>query len=114
MAVAKHAETHRRFLIRLVERRCEQEPSWRGQVPLSVLEETKLVMHFDLRDGTRIAVAGKMAGETRTWSFEELAVMVNSGATAEDLITANRLKEAWDMEYDGIDRPPRRRRAAQS
>lgn len=73
LKVAPRPDKFRRYLIRLVERRCEREPEWTLQLPLSVLEETNLRLPFRTPGGRTIEVCGRGVPE-RAWSFAELAV----------------------------------------
>ena len=72
--VARVSSTFRRYMIRLVEIRCQAEPDWRRRVPMSVLEETSLEMRFRQRTtGLEIVVKGLGRNEPREWGFKELA-----------------------------------------
>lgn len=76
LAVAREPTTFRRYLVRLIEIRCEEEGhAWTGVVPLDVLEESAVTMSFRAGD-TVLEVKGRLAAGDRVWSFAELAMLV--------------------------------------
>lgn len=50
LKVASRPDAFRKYMLRLVEIRCTEEPDWRGMVPVSVLDETALVLKLRNRN----------------------------------------------------------------
>lgn len=48
--VGGRPDAFRKYMLRLVEIRCTEEPDWRGMVPVSVLDETALVLKLRNRN----------------------------------------------------------------
>lgn len=82
----------RAYLLRLVELRAEAEPKWVREVPVSILDETRVMR--DLRDratGRTFVVGGRRAGKTVQLRWTMLALeaadfqLITSAITALDL-----------------------------
>lgn len=77
LAVAANPKSFRRFLVRLVELRVESDKAWSLQVPLDVLDETRLVLPFLTPSGDRWEVGGAKADPMKiTHRFWELALAI--------------------------------------
>jgi hypothetical protein len=77
--VAANVKTFRRYMIRLIEIRWDEDRdhTWRNDLTLSVLEESKITMHAIHRpSGTPLAISGRLA-TPRQWTFAELAMVMN-------------------------------------
>lgn len=83
LEVASNEDTFARFLARLVELRWEEEPDvkWLLQIPLSMLEQTKLELRARLY-GAEIVLAGQRVKD-RSWSFAELIGLLRAGNETE-------------------------------
>lgn len=74
LAVSLKPPTYRRYLIRLVEIRWTEDRAWRGQVSLSVLDESAIVGRVRHRPtGAVLEVKGRLAQGERAWKWSELA-----------------------------------------
>ena len=94
LRVAAIHDTFRRYMLRLVEIRVEEEPGWINEVSVLVLEETKLVQRLkDRQTGDVYEVKGKLADGPRITTFAELAL------PREDFLSLQRAKQALDLEY---------------
>ena len=100
LAVASKPPTFRRFLLRLVERRCAVDKEFLRSVPMTLLEETAYVQRMVIRDGEdseTIEVRGSRA-LPRVWGFLELHNLVHlNGATKKDVIERHRFKVKLDL-----------------
>lgn len=95
LKVVTKPATFRKYVTRLIEVRYEEEPEWREQAPLRLLEETSLrVKMRHPATGTEIEVCGRGV-EGRTWGFAEMAAAVEAGM---DFETVLRIKEGFDLE----------------
>jgi hypothetical protein len=94
LKVAAIHDTFRRYLLRLIEIRCEADKAWMGTVPVSVLEETKLSLSLrDKQTGAVYEVKGRLAEGERQVSFLEL------GLSRGDFLWLQQAKENLDLEY---------------
>lgn len=92
LKVAKIPATFRRYLVRLVEIRVEEDRTFLREVPLSVLDDSKLRVKMRHRPtGAVVECAGRLAEGERVWSFAELA------ATPEDFALLMAAREHLDM-----------------
>lgn len=87
-------DVFRRYMVRLVEIRVEEEPEFRGQVPLSILDETKLTARFKRGDYEfEVRGAGSVKSQgPRVWCWTELAL------TPEQFEERRAWKEALELE----------------
>lgn len=91
LAVSTDPAKFRAYMARIVELMHEDNPQ---SVSMWALEETSLVIRMRTSGGREIAVAGKRAEGERTWSFAELAQMLELGV--KDL-------DAWADDKDRLD-----------
>lgn len=67
LKVARNPETFRKYLVRLVEIRCEEDLAFIRDVPLSVLDETHIVKRFAIPPGwgdkREFKIGGRLAKE---------------------------------------------------
>lgn len=98
LCVAQNARTFRRYLVRLVEIRWARENrTWRGGLPLDVLEESSITLHLRHRPTQQVlAVKGRLAEGTRTWTFAELALAVEEPPMLDLMMRA---KATLDLEH---------------
>lgn len=93
--VVQHAKTFRRYLTRLVELRHAREPRFARTVPVSVLDETALVVKLRPRQGgPEIEVKGRLAPRPHVWRFKELAMI----ETPEQLAGWLAMKDELELE----------------
>lgn len=94
LKVAAIPATFRRYMLRLVEIRCTDEPEWIKTVNVLVLEETGLTKRLkDNQTGDVYEVKGRLAEGPRITTFAELAL------PREDFLSLQRAKAALDLEY---------------
>lgn len=99
LSVATKPSTFRRFMLRLVERRCAVDKDFLRSVPMTLLEETAFIQRMILRDGDDsevIEVRGSRA-TPRVWGFAELHNMLTAGATKAQVIQRHRFKVSLDL-----------------
>jgi hypothetical protein len=99
LAVAQNARTFRRYMIRLIEIRWQQDPAdWIKSVPLSVLEDSGVVMR--LRWGEHILeVKGRLAPPPRIWGFAELVVLTSNKESMQLMVD---IKNTLDLELVSV------------
>jgi hypothetical protein len=61
LRVATLPESFRRFLLRLIEIRCTEDPAWRNTVPLAVLNDTSIRVTVRTKTGRTLRVGGREA-----------------------------------------------------
>ncbi len=89
-------EAHfRARLLRLVEIRIQKNRAWAAQCPMTVLDETKVVLRYRRPDGAVWVVGGAKADPSRlTHRFFELALAV---ASPNDFDLIQSAKQALDL-----------------
>jgi len=81
--------------LRLIELHAATDPAWRNTVPLSVLEQTAVVVQMRHRPtGTVLEVKGRRAPKPRQWSFTQLAL------DPVDFTALLVAVDAFDLEHD--------------
>lgn len=94
--LTKKLATYRRFLLRLVEIRCEEDKGWIRQVPPRILDETKVVtMLRDRRTGRMMRLAGKKV-EPREPDMHPFSILLMAPHDFDLLMAA---WDALDLEY---------------
>ena len=89
IAQREKPDTYRRFLLRLIEIRVEEEPGWLRKVPARILDETKIVAQLrDRETGRFLTFAGERAKMPQAHRFSELDMLPSDF----ELMLA-----AWDM-----------------
>jgi hypothetical protein len=74
LKVAMRPDVFRTYLLRLVEKRCESEPTWKATVPVMVLEETRVTCRVrDRQTNDVLEFKGRKAND-RVWAFKELTL----------------------------------------
>lgn len=93
LKVAMYPDTFRRYMTRLIEIRCQAEPEFRKEVPISVLDETALVVEVKQKgDVYKYKVGGILADQPIDLRFWELAL------DKETFATIQAAKSTLDME----------------
>ena len=94
LKVAGRPTAFRDYLLRLVERRCQENPAWMRTVPVMVLEETRVTFRVkDRETGAILVFHGKKHPEPRQHAIKELSL---DKQEFRDLMA---VKSAWDMEW---------------
>lgn len=97
VGVSPRPQAFRRYLLRLIEIRWEEDPAWRHDAPLRALEETSIVQRMRLAGGAEIVVKGKRAGGEREWTWAEFADLLEAG---HDINVIARAKAELDLVVD--------------
>jgi len=94
LKVAGIPETFRRYMIRLIEIRYEQE-GWDAikDIPVSILDESGIVLQTQSPTGEQVTVSGALAGTASNTRFWELAL------APEDFRLLQAAKTALDLEH---------------
>jgi len=92
--VSMKADTFRRYLVRLLEIRCRSDRDFLGKVPVSLLDETSLVIWVrDRKTGELFEVKGREAPRPHINRFWELAL------SKSDFEAMKIAKGALDLEH---------------
>lgn len=87
-------DAFRKYMLRLIEIRCTEEPQWRGEVPVSVLDETSLTIKAKARGtGQVIEYKGRRAVAPIHHRILELAL------SKPEFDLLQRAKDTLDLEY---------------
>lgn len=94
LKVSTTPTTFRRYLLRLLEIRCSEEREFLGQVPVSLLDETSLVIWVrDRKTGELYEVKGRLSPQPHIVRFWELAL------SKSDFEALKVCKQALDLEH---------------
>lgn len=103
LKVAANPATLRRYLIRLIEIRWAdpaEDTTWRGEVPLSVLEDSAIQLPMrHVPTGETFQIKGRLAPGPRVWTFAELASFMAQDKPNEAMAAAVLAKQALDLEH---------------
>lgn len=94
LKVSYRPDTFRTYMLRLVEIRCEEDTTWRGEQPVSLLDETKMVLKVKSRTtGIETEYKGRKAKGEITHRILEL------GLDRETFDQLQKAKHHLDLEY---------------
>lgn len=85
--IAKAGEDHgfRRYLLRLIEIRWEENREWRRSVPLAVLAETAITTRVRMENGREVEVCGRLAKGDSPLLWSDLALCSDAEGLAQML-----------------------------
>lgn len=94
-SVESRPDVYRRYLLRLVEIRWHDDPSFRLMVSTDVLDETAITARWRTKSGTVLDVGGAKAPGPRRWAWGELTMLMNAPDSLESLAA---IKDILDLE----------------